>query len=196
MLPTKPQRIMTTEQKKQIADINAWFDGCKAVVDERRNYRMENYYNCIDDYSWGGLCDKADNEYMDRLRVERDIKIEQVKNGGCYYRTSDIYRLVDGDGNQSDGCGCGEYGYYWRMNGRFVGLPKRIATLAKKGFRLERVEREFRCVIKCVTDKGNIRNQSVELMSETITEVTQDTMPSHLCEDFLNWEYENFFINK
>lgn len=179
-------------KEERIAAINARYDEAVAEINKRREYRMNNYYNCVDDYSWGGICDKADNELQDRLRTERDIEIEQVKNDGYYLRHSEFYRLVDDNGNEALGTSYGRYGHYFAIGGKFVSVPKRVATLEKKGYRLERVTRQYRCVFKKFSNKGNVVNKEMSIVSETIEKV--ETMPEHIGSlSFLDWHYENDF---
>lgn len=56
---------LTKEQQDKINAINKWFDNAVAELDRGRQARMENYYNCLDDYSWVGICDKAANQQED-----------------------------------------------------------------------------------------------------------------------------------
>jgi hypothetical protein len=182
------------EIQLRINEINADYEKVVASIEKRREYRMKNYLDCIDDYSWGGLCDQADNLLEDRYRTARDIRIEQVQNDGYYYRTSTFYRLRDDNGNVADGATYGQYGEYFRINGKFVGVPKKVSTLTKKGYALEKVTRTYKCTFKDISKHGNILNKSMECVEETITEVTQDNMPECIGElNYIDFQYNEYF---
>ena len=185
---------LTAEQQAKIKSINEVFESRVKSIDERRQYRMDNYYNCIDDYSFGGICDKADNELEDRYRMERDILIEQVQNGGYYVRSSSFYRLRDNEGHIAEGANCGQYGCYFNINGKFVGVPKRVATLEKKGYILELVARKYKCVFKKFSSRGNIINEAMECVEENITQITQETMPDYIGKmSYIDYQYSAYF---
>lgn len=187
-------KTLTSEQQKQIQNINATFESRRAAIDERRNYRMENYYNCVDDYSFGGICDQADNQQEDRYRTERDILIEQVENNGYYYRDSSFYRLRDDNGNVANGANDGQYGPYFAINGKFIGVPKKVSTLIKKGYTLELVTRKYKCIYKGFSSKGNLMNRSMECVEETISEVTQESMPDYIGSlRYIDFQFEEYF---
>jgi hypothetical protein len=186
-----PKEIQT-----RINEINANYERVLAAINERREYRMKNYYDCIDDYSWGGMCDKADDLLQERCRAERDILIEQAQNDGCYYRTSMFYRLKDDNGNVADGATYGQYGEYFRINGKFVGVPKKVSTLTRKGYTLELVTRKYKCTFKSISKHGNIINKSMECVDENIVEVTQDNMPECIGElNYIDYQYNEYFNN-
>lgn len=187
---------LTKEQQDKINAINKWFDNAVAELDRGRKARMENYYNCIDDYSWGGICDKAANQQEDMWREQKRLQIEEVMNGGYFVVETETYRIVDAEGNCSTRCGCGEYGYFFSINGKFVGLPKRLATLTKKGYTLEKVERTYHCTFKDITFEGRVHCKSMELVSEVVTPITQETMPTWLPSyDYYDYQYDSYFFN-
>ena len=189
-------KSLTKEQEARIAEINANFDAKVAEINKRRQYRMQNYYDCVDDYSYGGLCDKADNELEDRYRVERDILIEEVKNGGKREISSSFYRLKNQKGEvRCSGGSSGVYGQYFTADGKIIGLPKRITTLEKKGYILEKVSRVYRGKFKMITNRGNIVYKELELVSEDVERVTQDTMPTIVPQQpYVDWQYESYFL--
>ncbi len=185
---------LPAEQQAQIRSINESFESKVRSIDERRQYRMENYYNCVDDYSFGGICDKADNELEDRCRVERGILIEQVQNGGYYVRTSSFYRLRDNEGHTADGASNGQYGSYFDINGKRVGVPKKVATLEKKGYTLELVTRKYKCVFKGFSSHGNVLNKEMKCIEESVTHVTQETMPEYIGRmSYIDYQYSAYF---
>lgn len=180
-------------KEKQIQAIKDAFEKAMAEINERREYRMRNYYDCIDDYSFGGICDKADNELEDMLRVQRDIKIEQVENNGSYFRTSMFYRLRDNEGNVALGAKSGKWGEFFVINDKCVSVPKRLATLTRKGYRLEQVIRTYMCAFKNIMN-GHIVNKSMALIEEKVVDVTQDSMPDYIGGlPYIDWQYESYF---
>lgn len=163
------------EKELKIQEINHTFEQRQKEINERREYRMKNYYDCIDDYSWGGICDQADNELEDKYRMERDILIEQVNGNGKVKRTSSFYRLVS-NSDFCDGASEGQYGQYFKIDGCFIGVPKKLATLKKKGFSLIFIERTYECSFKTINKYGVVWKDIV-LLNEKKTEVQDNTMP-------------------
>lgn len=184
---------LTNEQIERINTIKANFEKSVASINERRAYRMQNYYDCVDDYSWGGLCDKADDEQENRLCIMRDILIEEAINGGYHVETLTYYQLKDNEGNLCVGARNGQWGQYFVINEKYVGVPKRVATLEKKGYILEKVTRTFHCVFKRFSNKENyILYKSIDLVDEKVERVTQDTMPTYIGEEpWVNYLYES-----
>jgi len=182
-------------KEKQIQAIKDAFERAMAEINERREYRMRNYYDCIDDYSFGGICDKADNELEDMLRMQRDIKIEQVENDGFYFRTSMFYRLCDNDGNAALGTKHGQWGEFFVINDKCVSVPKRLATLTKKGYKLEQVIRTYKCELKSIRN-GHAINKSMTVIEEKVIDITQDSMPDYIGGlPYIDWQYESYFKN-
>lgn len=178
-------------KQEQIQVIKEQFDKAVEAINERREYRMKNYYDCIDDYSWGGPCDKADDIEEDRLRLKRDILIEQVNGDGAYIRTSSFYRIKDEEGNTAT-ARYGKYGAYFPINDKFVGVPKNIKTLERKGYILEMVQRTYKCVFGHISKNGHLINKSMEMVSEKVVKV--ETMPDYISEKpFIDYQYDNNF---
>ena len=172
---------LTTEQIERINAIEESFKRQMESINERRAYRAQNYYDCVDDYSWGGLCDKADNEEENRLVISKQIAIEEVKNGGYHVVNTCYYQLRDNEGNVAIGARSGQWGEYFTINGKYVGVPKRVATLEKKGYILEKVSHTYHCVYKgWSSNREYILYKSIERVSEQIERVTKDTMPSYI----------------
>ena len=48
--------------QEQFNSFLIFYNEANRVMQENSDYRMQNYFNCLDDYSWGGLSDKAANE--------------------------------------------------------------------------------------------------------------------------------------
>ena len=180
-------------KEEQVERINNLFSAKIEEIQKRRNYRMENYYNCVDDYSFGGLCDKADNELENRLRLERDIMIEQVMNGGKVIRESSFYRLIS-DTDKCDGAQCGRYGEFFTIDGKFIGVPKKMSTLTKKGYKLFHIARTYECTLKEVNEYG-AQWQSMKIANEIITEVQY--APEFIGRlSYIDYQYETYFNQK
>lgn len=178
----------TIEQR--IQSINEWFNNAVKEINERREYRMKNYYDCVDDYSYGGLCDKADDELEDKLRTQRDILIEQAKNDGKVIRQSSFYRLVSATGS-CEGASYGEYGEYFAIDGKFVGVPKRLSTLTKKGYKLVHVERTYECVFREMGKYG-VLWKSMVLLDEKISQC--DAVPDYIGnKPSIDFQYDLYF---
>ena len=116
------------------------FEQANETMRENANYRMQNYYNCVDDYSWGGLCDQAANEaYRDRCRIKDFIQTELLN--GAFNEIVELSVLCDIDGNiVSDRIVNGKFGECWIIkNGNsvsFVGVAKKQSTYNKKGYKV------------------------------------------------------------
>jgi hypothetical protein len=107
---------------------------------ENWNYRMENYFNCVDDYSWGGLCDKAANEAaMKRDALKHNLKVQLEK--GVFNEIIKLSILCDLDGNiVSDKIVNGKFGQCWIIKNEtsvsFIGVAKKQSTYNKKGYKV------------------------------------------------------------
>lgn len=181
---------MMKTKEEQIAEIEKSFAFGMSAIQERRNYRMKNYYDCVDDYSFGGLCDKADDELENRLRTTREIKIEEVMNDGKVIRQSSFYRLVS-DKSKCDGAKCGRYGEYFVIDDKIVGVPKKLSTLSKKGYKLFHIKRKYECTLKEVNKHGVVWRR-MNLISEEVTEVKN--IPNFIGElSFIDYQFETYF---
>jgi hypothetical protein len=124
----------------QFENFVSWYNEENEQMRKNSDYRMQNYYNCIDDYSWGGLCDKAaDEAYAKRLRLYNSLQT-QIKNG-AFFEDVEISVLVDENDNVvSDKIVNGRFGECWILkNGndvKFVGVAKKQSTYNKKGFKV------------------------------------------------------------
>lgn len=179
-------------KEEQIKAVNESFEKCLKEIQERLEYRMKNYYDCVDDYSYGGICDKADDELEDKLRIKRDIIIEQIENDGKVVRKSSFYRLVSKT-DMCDGARSGRYGEYFTIDGKFVGVPKKLDTLIKKGYKLYKVSRTYECTLKEVSEHG-VKWRTMELVDEVIKE--EKTMPQYVgVFPYIDYQYDAYFNN-
>lgn len=129
---------MPTQQ--QFDNFLVWYNQENEQMRKNADYRMMNYYNCVDDYSWGGLCDQAANEaYGKRLRLHNNL-VTQMRDG-AFVDDIEISVLVDMDGNiVSDKIVNGKFGECWIIkngaNVQFVSVAKKQATYNKKGYKV------------------------------------------------------------
>lgn len=108
---------------------------------EGTNYRMENYYNCVDDYSWGGPCDRAADWNISRCGSFIKLMEEQIAKPEpkIEYFTREV--LADLDCNiVSERIIKTKYGFAWIIgegeNVEFVGCVKKASTYESKGYRV------------------------------------------------------------
>lgn len=123
---------------QRIARINEAYEAEMARLQEQEDARMERYYNCEDDYSWGGLCSKANYIARDRAKAARDRAIEVVINGGWYteHKTFNILKDIKSGETLKARIVNGKYGRCWMIgNGeKFISIPRKQDTLIKKGY--------------------------------------------------------------
>lgn len=126
--------------QNQFDNFIVWYNEENEQMRKNADYRMQNYYNCVDDYSWGGLCDQAANEsYRKRFRLHNDLVIQM--RDGAFVDDIEISVLADMDGNiVSDKIVNGRFGECWIIknggNVEFVGVAKKQATYNKKGYKV------------------------------------------------------------
>ncbi len=146
-------------------------------------YRAENYYNCIDDYSSGGICDKAANENISACRMEIDLLKEQIKLGRPRVQDFVHFVLADLEGNiVSNRIVDGRFGRCWIIekdhgNVEFVGLAKRAGTYEKKGYKVVRVEEtvEYAYTAEGRTMGGNMKADA-RLVDRKTTDATKEDL--------------------
>jgi len=140
---------------------------------ENSNYRLQNYLNCVDDYSFGGICDQAQDQKEGQMIRLLHLLEEQEANGGFLEEEVQELELQTLDGEfLSNNIVNGRFGYCFMygteetgMN--FVGLSKKQSTYQKKG--LQVVTRKY--LLKVVytgrlTNKGTAA-RVVELISKS-----------------------------
>jgi hypothetical protein len=119
------------QQKKQIANINRNAD---RVAD--------NYYNCLDDYSFGGLTTQAHNWGRDQARDLIARMEAQIEANDSHIFEHNEYALCDMQGNVlSHRIVKGAYGPCWVLDNtyndkKFFSPVKKQATYNKKGLQL------------------------------------------------------------
>lgn len=175
---------LTQEQLAQIAAAQEAHDKTIAELRAEEERRAENYYNCIDDYSYGGPCSKANAIAQNRAHQRLQDRIEEIVRGGFLIRSRrvNLLRSLATGEVVATGLHDGTYGPYFRTDdGKFVNLAVRVATYEKKG---------YKPIIQTITEKvvrdgtwyksGDLRYKFVEVVSvteEVATERVWDRIP-------------------
>lgn len=133
---------------KTSADLERIIQARAMELREQSDYRMKNYFNCIDDYAFGGIQDQIASEEMSRLRHLRDKLKNQEENGGYLIETAKEFCLYKDGVLVSSKIVNTRFGKCFVFGGgfnpqteeydqpTFVSIPKKIETLNKKGFGL------------------------------------------------------------
>ena len=120
---------------------------CKTRETKGFESRMENYYNCVDDYSWGGISDRANSQATMKASYNVSLAKEQLESGPIRMEER-VSVLADLDGNPVDAKLVNtRYGKSWviQNNGQpiWVGAEATPATYAKKGYTLLEAVHEY-----------------------------------------------------
>lgn len=128
---------------------------------EANDYRAENYYiKCIDDYSYGGLQDRAANLAENRLQGLIDLMTIQEEQGYVVH-TLNIFYLCRAGKTLSSDIVYTKYGKAWRYidenkNVIFVSVPAKEKTLWAKGYECFVAEIDFKAIYTGqITRHGN-----------------------------------------
>ena len=128
---------LTVEQLDAIGAAKASYETTMKRLIEEEDGRIQRYYDCQDDYSWGGICTKVNMMERDRAWRLLQERIEEIVRGGFIIRSRRVNILRDlstGD-LVATGTHEGQYGRYFRTDdGRFVSCTKKVSTYQKKGF--------------------------------------------------------------
>ena len=159
---------LTPEQINQIAAAQAAHDKAVKQLNEDEERRAEHYYDCLDEYSYGGPCSIANARAIRRADKVLADRIEEIVRGGYLLRERrvNILRSIETGAIVATGTHEGTYGRYFRTeDGQFVSCTKRVATFEKKG---------YRPFVQTITEKvirdgywkdGNPRYKTVEVVS-------------------------------
>lgn len=173
--------------------IQAQIDAVKIEHNKNSDYRMQNYYNCVDDYSWGGICDQSQDQQMMRLEGMLYNILEQEENGGFCKEIAYSYELQDMDGNVlSTKLINGKFGLCFIIqhsehNMSFVGATKNQSTFAKKGFKVITKTYELK-VFYTGTLNSKFANRSIELIS--VSDSVQNKLDYNIGADTSLWLYQ------
>jgi len=161
---------LTAEQQQRIQEVESWYNKELNQINERRQYRMQNYYNCVDDYSYGGLCDKADDQSERRIETTLKLRIEEIKKGKIVREISH-WELQDLAGNTvSVRPILGRFGHYFPVNGGYVNIPKRMSTVERKGYKIVKRTVTFELLFGGFLSNGCVKWKSINRTGETVTE--------------------------
>jgi hypothetical protein len=129
------EAILSKEQKERIAEINKACDASIEEADKNEAYLMDNYYNCVDEYSWGGPCSRANDLKRNNAEYERICLIKEVILGYIPL-VKEINILKDLNGNVvARGVRSGKFGAYFKtFNDVYVSCRNRLSTYQKKGY--------------------------------------------------------------
>lgn len=164
------EKHLTEEQERRIREIESRYKMQLAAINERRDYRMRNYYDCADDYSYGGLCDKVDDDMERRIETERDIRIEQIKEG-VIRRDVSHWELCDLGGNIVSGHPfTGRFGNCFLVDGKYVSIPKKMSTLERKGYKMVKRTVSFELEFGGFLSNGFVKWSSIRRGCETVEE--------------------------
>lgn len=183
--------MKTTEERIRMVD--AWYKGEMESIYKSRGQRAENYYNCIDDYSYGGLCDMADREVSRELSIEKDLKIEEIKNGGYHVENTYNHILKNLDGEiVSTTLVNTRYGKAFRIgDNKWVSVPVKHSTLIKKGYKLYEVESVYHLKFGGFSKKGNVIYDKINRV-DMIERECGDRIKLQYSNSYIDWFYRTF----
>jgi len=170
---------------------------------EGMKYRMENYYNCVDDYSYGGLCDKAAEESILESKTKINIYKEFLERG----EVVEVFeREILTDLNNKDlkaKVVDGRYGKVWiytkeennKVNAIFVGCAKKPVTYEKKGYKVRKVTETVKLTYFLDIDRKLKRRY--EIIETKIEDATKENTayPNHFKSKWV-WFAENQISNE
>jgi hypothetical protein len=103
---------------------------------------MEHYYDCLDDYSWGGIGTRAYEEGVSARNMYIRLIKEQMETGNTELLTDRVQVLTDMNNKVvSDKIVNARFGDCWIIpNGdekpAFIGKAQKASTYAKKGYKV------------------------------------------------------------
>jgi len=129
------ESTLTKEQIERINAIKANSENQLARLQADEDRRADNYYDCLDDYSYGGLCSKANAQAQGRVIAGMNWAIQEVVLGYIpLVKRRNI--LKDLNGNiVATGTHEGKFGrFFVTDNGVFVSCRTKLSTYEKKGY--------------------------------------------------------------
>lgn len=131
-----PQEL-TNDQLAAIEEARVIYESTIKELQEEEDRRAEHYYDCQDEYSYGGLCSKVNAMARNRAWTRLQERIEEIVRGGYIIRTrkANILRKLGTGEVAAVGTHEGRYGRYFRTyDGQFISCAKKVSTYEKKGF--------------------------------------------------------------
>jgi hypothetical protein len=184
-IKTKKMKNTTLTREVIIASYNQKM----AELQEREDYRFQNYYNCVDDYSFGSPIHAAvDSSTRRRAEKCRDYALETLEFGFCTIVSLQSLLLNEAGEICAEGTGYGKFGSYFRLfNGGFVGVPKKASTLEAKGYTMQ----ERKTTYKARFTGGFTKND--DAIFDEISIIKQEFTPSLTAygNSIIDWLYKN-----
>jgi hypothetical protein len=160
-----------------------------AELQERHDYRFKNYYNCVDDYSFGSPIHEAvDSSTRRQAEQVRDYSLETLEFGFCTVISLQSLLLNEAGEICAEGTGYGKFGSYFRLfNGGFVGVPKKATTLEAKGYTMQERKTTYKASFT-----GRFTKNDAPIFEE-ISIISQEVTPSltAYANSFIDWLYKN-----
>lgn len=131
------ENALTDDQKSLIEEARIAHDETIKRLREEEDVRIQHYYDCVDDYSWGGLCSQVNAKEQSRADFLLEERIEEIVRGGYLVKTRKVNILRDIKTGESVAVGLhdGKFGPYFKTNeGKFVSYAKKVQTYEKKGY--------------------------------------------------------------
>jgi len=142
------KEMKTTDFLSQFPDaesMNSAIRSFESSIESSREgmaHRMKMYYDCVDDYSYGGICDKAASDNISENQRAIELLKGQIESKTFDSVTIEQPVLADLEGNiVSERIIVGIYGPSWIIgqngNAQFVSATsKRAATYENKGYKV------------------------------------------------------------
>ena len=170
---------LTDAQRTAISAATAGYEATIATLREQEEARARHYYDCLDEYSYGGPCTIA-NERAQRNAYERlQESIEAIVRGGYIIRTSKVSVLQDIATGETIARGThkGRYGRYFCAHTaegtRFISCAKTQATYEKKGVRACVETTTSKYTLEGINYSGGHCKRLLEKIDVTLTPSTE-----------------------
>lgn len=160
-----------------------------AELQERRDYRFKNYYNCVDDYSFGSPIHEAvDSSTRRQAEQCRDCALETLEFGFCTVVSFQSLLIDEAGEICAEGTGYGKFGPFFRLfNGGFVSVPKKASTLEAKGYTMQERKTTYKARFT-----GRFTKNDAPIFDE-ISIISQEAAPSMRlgANCLIDWLYKN-----
>lgn len=162
---------LTQEQKQRIARIDEAYEAEIASLQKDEDGRMERYYNCEDDYSYGGRCSRANYIARDRAKAARDRAVEVIINNGWYteYKTFNILKDIQSGETLKARIVAGRFGRCWMIGEgeKFISIPRKQDTLVKKGYCMYAVKQTIK--VDATTNDRLVLSEDITCTTEIVS---------------------------
>lgn len=176
---------LTKEARR--ANILAAYKQTMDELQQRNDERMQRYFDCQDDYSWGSPYHQAaDSLTRNQAIQKRDLSLEMLDYGFCTVKSLCSVLINEAGEICAEGPFYGKFGWCFRLlDGGFVSVPKKAATLAAKGYTMHTRE---------IVYKGKFANRfakDAQPIFDGLTVISETLTPSlqpHK-RNFIDWLY-------